>query len=84
MVQNAAAVLIQIHQILIITFTALHGQAPVCISDLLHPYLTSRGLMSSEQACFWVVTTFIPILYDYFILLYVLVLHIIASKVIHW
>ncbi len=36
-------------KVLVFTYRALHGQAPVYISDLLHPYFTSRSLRSSDQ-----------------------------------
>lgn len=42
---------LRIHfKVLVFTYRALHGQAPVYISDLLHPYITSRSLRSSEQS----------------------------------
>ena len=36
-------------KVLVFTYRALHGQAPVYISDLLHPYITSRSLRPSDQ-----------------------------------
>ncbi len=36
-------------KVLVFTYRALHGQAPAYISDLLHPYVTSRSLRSSDQ-----------------------------------
>ena len=36
-------------KILVLTYRALHGQAPQYITDLLHPYTTSRALRSSTQ-----------------------------------
>ena len=36
-------------KVLVFTYRALHGQAPAYISDLLHPYITSRSLRSSDQ-----------------------------------
>ncbi len=36
-------------KILVITFRALHGQAPAYIRDLLQPYIASRSLRSSDQ-----------------------------------
>ena len=35
----------------------MNGQAPVYISDLLHPYITSRSLRSSQQSLLVVPTT---------------------------
>ena len=36
-------------KVLVVTYRALHGQAPTYIRDLLQPYLTSRSLRSSDQ-----------------------------------
>ena len=36
-------------KVLVLTYKALHGQAPVYISDLLQPYITNRSLRSSNQ-----------------------------------
>jgi len=35
--------------LLLLYYRSLHGQAPVYICDLLHPYMTSRSLRSSDQ-----------------------------------
>ncbi|XP_029941085.1 uncharacterized protein LOC115383145 [Salarias fasciatus] len=37
------------YKILVVTYRALHGQAPLYITDLLQPYVTSRSLRSSDQ-----------------------------------
>ena len=37
------------YKVLAITFRALHGQAPEHIMDLIHPYVTSGSLRSSNQ-----------------------------------
>ena len=36
-------------KVLVLTYKALHGQAPAYISDLLHSYTTNRPLRSSNQ-----------------------------------
>lgn len=36
-------------KVLVFTYRAIHGQAPAYISDLTHPYRTSRSLRSSDQ-----------------------------------
>ena len=36
-------------KILVLTFRALHGQAPPCIDDLIQPYTSSRSLRLSTQ-----------------------------------
>ena len=36
-------------KVLVLTFRALHGQAPVYLTDLLKPYVPSRTLRSSDQ-----------------------------------
>lgn len=36
-------------KVLLFTYRAMHGQAPVYICDLLRPYITSRSLRSSDQ-----------------------------------
>lgn len=36
-------------KVLVIAYRALHGQAPAYICDLLHPYVASRSLRSSNQ-----------------------------------
>ena len=36
-------------KVMVITYRALHGQAPAYIGDLLQPYVTSRSLRSSGQ-----------------------------------
>ena len=36
-------------KVLVFTYRALHGQAPEYISDLIHPYIASRSLRSSDQ-----------------------------------
>ncbi len=52
-VQNAAAKLVAksmkwYFKILVITFRALHGEAPAYIKELLLPYSTSRTLRSTN------------------------------------
>lgn len=36
-------------KVLLFTYIAIHGQAPVYICDLLRPYITSRSLRSSDK-----------------------------------
>ncbi len=36
-------------KIIVVTYKSLHGQAPVYILELLHPYVTTRSRRSSDQ-----------------------------------
>ncbi|KAM3863095.1 mu-type opioid receptor [Diretmus argenteus] len=44
-------------KVLVVTYRAIHGQAPAYISELIQPYSLSRSLRSSDQGRLWVPRT---------------------------